>query len=284
MDALSWLIYLLLVPADHPLVKLWAEVDWAAINRLGQEAYKNSQAGQRAWAPAQMIALLLLYFMVPAASEAELLRHIKLVPLYRWFCGLGLLSPALDQHQRRTGHYPDQVVADSAQDYDSVHRALAEREIQAHIASRAHRARGGGFGADRFTFNDRGELTCPAGELLQVVATKKEGRQRFRAPGSVCAACASKAQCLPQGQQPDGPRTLELNPAAHQHWLQNRENTHTAAYKAAQRQRFASEGLFGLARRLHQADKMPYRSEAMNHIAGIMIAVAMNLTILARHR
>lgn len=65
-DALSWLIYLLLGPADHPLVKLWAEVDWAAINRLGQAAYENSQAGQRAWAPAQMMAILLLYFMVPA--------------------------------------------------------------------------------------------------------------------------------------------------------------------------------------------------------------------------
>jgi transposase len=515
-DALSWFIYLLLVPADHPLVKLWQVVDWAAINRLCQVVYENSRAGQRAWAPAHMMAILILYFVVPAASEADLLRQIKIVPLYRWFCGFGLLGqlpnrktlhtfrdrlgverfeailtyvvhqclqaglisnkmayfdmmgvnasarrwssyeravlltqallrywelsepeqapqgvlseelqqlaaqvaievvgnerlkksstaaqrvlkslarwqakreqangqalwemsveeavtsllaeetsqskptepeaqaswlkqigqalkkrlphavgdldarigqvslgqfkcgywlgflvdslswvitaaplsslslsqhfqmiPALELHQSRTGSYPDQVVADSAQDYDSVHQALDQKEIQGHIASRHHNARGGGFGAHRFSFNEAGQLECPQSEQLQPVQTKKDGRQRFSAPEPTCAACSLKEQCLPQGQQPDGPRTLELNPTAHQRWLQNRENTKTQAYKEAQRKRFASEGLFGLASRLHGADKMPYRSQPMNQIAGIMIAVAIDLAILARHQ
>jgi len=53
-------------------------------------------------------------------------------------------------------------------------------------------------------------------------------------------------------------------------------------YKAAQSKRFASEGLFGLAKRLHRAHKMPYRSTDMNHIAGLMIAMLMNLSLLAR--
>jgi hypothetical protein len=34
----------------------------------------------------------------------------------------------------------------------------------------------------------------------------------------------------------------------------------------------------------HGADKAPYRSDEMNHIAGLMIATVMNWRILARHR
>jgi hypothetical protein len=236
--------------------------------RIGQVSLGQFKCGY--WLGFLVDSLSWVITAVPISS-LSLSQHFQMVP-------------ALELHRARTGRYPDQIVADSAQDYDTVHLALAAKEIQAHIASRDHKGRGGGFGAHRFTFNQSGQLECPEGLQLQVVSTKKDGRQRFTAPGPACAACACKEQCLPQGQQPDGPRTLELNPAAHQRWLQNRENTRTQAYKEAQRKRFASEGLFGLASRLHGADKMPYRSEAMNHIAGIMIAVAIDLAILARHQ
>jgi transposase len=514
VDVLSWIMFHLLVPPDHRLVRLWQVVDWSAINRLCTCVYKNSQSGQRAWAPAQMFALLLLYFVLPVPSECSLLRTVATVPLYRWFCGFGMFtslpdhstlhtfrrkvgqerfeailslvvlrcieqglvanellhfdmkgvpasarawSPyeravlltsaliryleqveeyskamlpetlrqlaaevaievlgnkrlqksekapsrilkslerwtrqrqeakgqalwemALEQavqtllgseeaglpipqtqtlrrrylkeiaqwlkgrlphacgdsdarvgwvsdvtmtcgywlgfladglkgiitavsvvplnvvqrtqmltafgvHHQRCGDYPEAVAADSAQDYYPVHQGLGERQIQGHIASRDRRTHGGGFSAGYFTFDEKGKLRCPAGQMLQAGKQgRKDGRTPFRARGSDCAACSLKAKCLPKRQQPDGPRFIRLRQDSHQCWLQNREHTRTEVYKEAQKKRFASEGLFGLAARLHGADKMPYRSQSMNCIAGLLIGTAMNLAVLVR--
>jgi transposase len=516
VDVLSWLIFLVLVPADHALVGLWQAVDWAAINRLGAPCYQNSQRGQRAWAPAQLFALLVLFFVLPAPSECALLRLVAIVPLYRWFCGFGIFSPlpdhsmlytfrqrlgearfeailtwvvqrcqaaglianelayfdmmgvaasahpwtpyeravlltqallryleqaepgtlppgslpetlrqlvaevalevlenkrlqqdpktpsrvllsltrwtqqrqaapgtalwelaleeavqtvlaadtpapppalpteltaqrpwlkavaqrlkaqlphargdvearvawvsdvrlrcgywlgflvdslchvvtavpvvplttvqqtqmlpALDDHQARLGAYPRAVAADSAQDYDPVHQGLAARHVQGHIASRNHQAAGGGCSSDHFTWDEPERLCCPAGQVLTPGQPRKDGLTPFQAPRAACAACARQTKCLPKGQQPEGPRVIHLDPVAHRRWLQNRAHTRTAAYKTVQRQRFASEGLFGLAVRLHGAEKMPYRSTAMNHIAGLMMGIVMDLALLA---
>lgn len=515
VDALSWIIFHLLVPPDHILVKLWQIVDWAAINRLCAGIYKNGKSGQRAWAPAQLFALLILFFVLPVPSECALLRLVAIVPLYRWFCGLGIFTklpdhstlydfrknvgaerfeailtwvvlrclkaglianelvhfdmmgveasarawmpyeravllssaltrylelarkgkapdvplpealrqlaaetaievlgnkrlkkdpkapsrvlkslerwtqrqqetkgqalwdmtleeavktllgeegkkelpqepkaqrrwlkgiaqrlkdllphargdldaragwvsrvsflcgywlgflsdglhgvitavrvtplnvvqhtqmiPALDVHKERVGDYPPQVAADSAQDYYPVHQALDKRQIQGHIASREHQGRGEGFSSDHFTWDEEGRLHCPERKVMKPGRPRKDGKTPFKAVPSDCASCPCKAKCLPKGQQPDGPRFIHLEPVAHQRWLQNREHTRTDEYKEAQKMRFASEGLFGLAVRLHGADKMPYRSEPMNHIAGLMMGITMNLALLARH-
>jgi len=96
VDVLSWLIFHLLVPPRHPLVRLWQIVDWTSINRLCAPVYKNSLVGQRAWAPAQMFGLLLLLFIQPIPSECELLRMVAITPLYRWFCGFGIFGPLPD--------------------------------------------------------------------------------------------------------------------------------------------------------------------------------------------
>lgn len=518
VDVLSWIIFHLLVPPDHTLVKLWQAIDWVAINRLCAPIYKNSQSGQRAWAPAQLFALLILFFVLPVSSECGLLRLVAIVPLYRWFCGFGVFTalpdhstlhtfrknigverleailtmvvlccleaglianelahfdmmgvaasarawtpyeravlltqallrywelaeqgklpdaplpealrqlaaeaaievlgnkrlkkdpkapsrvlkslerwtqrqqeakgqalwdmsleeavktllgeeaeeerqespqepkaqrrwlkgiaqrlkdllphakgdldarvgwvssvslscgywlgflsdglhgvvttvgvvplnivqhtqmiPALDAHKERVGDYPEEVAADSAQDYYPVHQALDKRQIKGHIASREHQGRGGGLGSDHFTWDEDGQLHCPTGKVMKPGKTRKDSKTPFKAVASDCASCPRKANCLPKGQQPDGPRLIHLEPAAHQRWLQNREHTHTDEYKEAQKKRFASEGLFGLAVRLHGAHKMPYRSEPMNHIAGLMMGITMNLALLARH-
>ena len=521
VDVLSWVIFHLLVPPTHALVKLWQVIDWAAINRLCAPVYRNSLAGQRAWAPAQLFAFLLLFFVLPVSSECELLRMVAIVPLYRWFCGFGIFShlpdhstlhtfrkhlgverfeailawlvlrcleaglianglayfdmmgvaasahtwtpyeravllthallrylelsgcgqtpdaplsealrqlvaqvaievldnrqlakdprtsqrvlrslerwnrrrpersgtalweigleeavqallaqevetgtqgavaalpqepqarqywlkrvaqrlkdrlphargdrdarvgwtsdvvllcgywlgflvdglrgvitavrvaplnvvqhtqmiPALDAHRERVDAYPQAVAADSAQDYHPVHQALDERQIQGHIASRAHGAVGGGLSTDHFTWDEEGRLRCPTGKVMTPGKPRKDGRTSFKAEVAACASCPRKAECLPKGQQPDSRRVIHLEPEAHQRWQQNREHTHTDEYKAAQKKRFASEGWFGLAERLFRADKMPYRSAPMNLIAGLMIGIAMNTVLLAR--
>jgi len=193
------------------------------------------------------------------------------------------MIPALDAHGERIGAYPQAVAADSAQDYDPVHLALAIRHIQGHIASRDHQGPGGGFGPEHFQVDEQGRLLCPAEVALIPGLPRSDGRIPYRAPAAQCAACLCKAACLPQGQQPDGPRLIALNPDAHQRWLQNRAHTATEAYRAAQKQRFASEGWFGLAVRRYGADKMPYRSTAMNLIAGLLIGTAMNLVLLTHY-
>jgi len=522
VDVLSWIILHLLVPPGDMLVKLWQIIDWAGINRLCGDIYENSESGQRAWAPAQLFALLILFFVLPVPSECALLRLVAIVPLYRWFCGLGLftilpnhstlydfrknvgverfeaimtwvvlrcmqaglianelahfdmmgvpasarawtpyeravlltlsltrylelahkgkapdaplpealrqlaaetaievlgnerlkkdrkapsrvlkslerwtqrqqeakgqalwdmtlegavktllgeeaeeekekepsspqepkaqrrwlkgiarrlkallphargdldarvgwvsqvsflcgywlgflsdglhgvitavrvvslgtaqhtqMTKALDAHEERVGDYPPEVAADSAQDYYRVHRGLDKRQIKGHIASRDHQGRGEGLSSDYFTLDEEERLHCPEGKVMKSGKPRKgDGRVPFKAKASDCASCPRKAECLPKGQQPDGPRLIQLEPAAHQRWLQNREHTHTDEYKEAQKKRFASEGLFGLAVRLHGADKMPYRSEPMNQIAGLMMGITMNLALLARH-
>jgi transposase len=507
-DLLSYLIFCFLVPSGHPLVRLWRQIDWAAINRLCAPAYHNQRCGQRAWAPAQLFALLLLFVLLPAGSETALLVQVSPSPLYRWFCGFGLFSPlpdhsslhtfrkrlgverfeailtwvvlkcqqaglianeqaffdmtaveasahrwkpyeravllthaliryvercqhpdeplsaqlrvlaaqvaleaqdneglrkqsrlaprllrslerwtktngqplwqqaieqavsqvlaeqapplspplpesqtgrvwllsiarrlkarlphargdldarvgwtsdvsllcgywlgflvdsvhhvitavrlmplnqmqheqmipALDQHRDRLGTYPPVVVADSAQDYDPVHQDLDQRQIQGHIASREHQGRGGGWGSGHFRYNPQGQLICPQGEEMEPGRPRSDGLVPHRAKG--CPTCPLKVECLPKGQQPDGPRVIHLPPAAHRRWLQNRENTRTPAYKKAQQQRFASEGLFGLAERLHRAKKAPYRSQPMNQIAGLLVGITLNLATLLRH-
>jgi transposase len=515
VDVLSWLLFLATVPTNHPLVALWQAVDWAAINRICAPCYQNGERGQRAWAPAQMVALLILFFVLPLASETALVQTVAIVPLYRWFCGFGLFSPlpdhstlytfrkriggerfeailtwvvhqclqrkligndlaffdmmavaasahvwtpferavlltqalirylelaeqgqtpagpvpealrrlaaemaievleskslqenpraslqvlkslerwtqrrqaakgqalwelaieeavqavlseehalssrpstapqalpdklkkvaqvlkahlphargdldacighvtttvlqcgywlgflvdrlhsvitavrvvplnvpqntqmtpALDTHKERVGAYPKAVAADSAQDYYPVHHDLDQRQIEGHIASREHRGVGGGLSSEHFTWNVAGQMVCPEGHVMQAGNRRKDGLIPYKATGN-CALCQRKAACLTKGQQPDGPRRICLDPVAHQRWLQNREHTGTAAYKEAQRQRFASEGLFGLARRLHGADDMPYRSTTMNLTAGILIGVVMNLAVMAK--
>lgn len=517
VDVLSWIIFHLMVPANHPLVKLWQIIDWAGINRLCAPVYKNSQVGQRAWAPAQMFGLLLLLFIQPISSECGLVRLVAIVPVYRWFCGFGLFSslpdhstlytfrrkmgrerfeailtwvvlrcqeaglianelihfdmmgvaasarawtpyervvlltwglsrywelvekgespvaplpeamrqlaaevalevvgnkrlsaepattrrvlrslerwtvrqresdgralwegaleeavssllqaegmeasgcpqessarhrwltktgqrlkallphargdldarvrrmnavkllcgywlgflvddlhgvitavrlvplnvtqetqmiPAVTSHRQRVGAYPQAVAADSAQDYDAVHLALDKHQIQGHIASRNHKTRGGGLSSDYFAWDENGRLLCPQGHIMQPGKRRKDGLQPFSAKAADCALCPQKTECLTKGQQPNGPRLIHLKPAAHQRWLQNRAHTRTEAYKEAQKKRFASERWFGLAERLYGADKMPYRSIAMNQIAGLMTGIAMDLALLAEH-
>jgi hypothetical protein len=193
------------------------------------------------------------------------------------------MLPALDVHRQRVGDTPQAVAADSAQDHYVVHHGLDRRQIQGHIASRDRRTHGGGFGVVQFTFDEQGQLRCPADKKLTAGKRGKlDGRTPFRAQASDCATCSLKTECLPKRQQPDGPRFIRLRLESHRRWLQNREHTQTQAYKEAQKKRFASEGLFGLAVRLHGADKMPYRSQPMNRIAGLLIGTAMNLAVLTR--
>jgi transposase len=181
-----------------------------------------------------------------------------------------LLQPALEAHCQRVGR--PQAVA--------VHCYLDQVGVEGHITSRAHTPpRDGGYGTDRVTWDpDTHQLRCPSGAALRLSSQSQDGTQVLF--GTACAQCDLYVKCYPRGE--GQPKRFGLNSVVHRRWQENRAHCQTPAYKAAQRQRFSTEGRFGLTKMNHRRDKAPYRSAAMNHIAALMLAVVMNLRLLAR--
>ena len=511
LDVLSGLLFLLKVPASHELVRLWAVIDWSAINVLCAPLYHNAHGGPHAWAPAQMIALLVLMFLYGVPHETTLLRHVQENIVWCWFCGFGLFGPwpdhstlhtfrknlgvelfeqvltiavqacieaglvanvlvhfdltavvasghrwspyeravilskalsrylelvwadqtpeepfpealrilavevaletlphkildsvdpervvqsitdwdaqtnpvqtawqttleeavqgelpavdapplqaiatertkpwllrvakrileqvphtrgdqdarvgrttsytwfcgylmgfvvdgwhhiitavawgvgnvrqallfrpAMEHHCQRAPGKPKGVAIDSAFDHPDVYAYLDQEEIEGHITSRDHaKPRDGGFGTDCLVWHPtKWEVSCPNGTPLQPQGNGCSGRQAFVGIG--CEQCELYARCRPRGE--GKPKTFTLDPAHHRRWQQNREHCRTEEYKAAQKARFVEEGRFGRAKMNHGADKAPYRSDEMNHIAGLMIAAVMNWRVLVRHQ
>lgn len=93
LDVLSGLLFLLKVSPQHELVRLWAVIDWAALNALCAPLYANAHGGPHAWAPAQMVALLTLMFLYGIPHETTLLCRVQENVVWCWFCGFGLFGP-----------------------------------------------------------------------------------------------------------------------------------------------------------------------------------------------
>jgi hypothetical protein len=176
---------------------------------------------------------------------------------------------------------PKGVAIDSAFDHPDVYACLDQEGIVGHITSRDHaKPRDGGFGTDCLVWHPtKGEVYCPNGTPLQPQGNGCSGRQVFVGIG--CQRCPLYPCCCPSGE--GEPKRFTLDPAHHRRWQQNREHCRTDEYKAAQKARFVEEGRFGLAKMNHGADKAPYRSDDMNHIAALMTATMMNWRILARY-
>jgi transposase len=190
------------------------------------------------------------------------------------------LKPALKAHIQRLGQ-PKTLATDSAFDEFEVHSVLEQQDITGHISSRDHsQPRDGGYGTDRVTWVEGSQQPlCPAAKSLKATGQAQDGRQIF--VGTACAKCTLYARCYPSGE--GQPKRFTLHPAAHRRWQENRTHCQSPAYKVAQRDRFTSEGRFGLAKMNHHGARAPYRSANMNRIAGLMIAIVMNFRILARH-
>ena len=163
-----------------------------------------------------------------------------------------------------------------------MHSELDQEDITGHITSRDHaQPRDGGYGTDRVTWVEGSEQPlCPGGELLKVKSKSQAGRQLLE--GTACTKCGLYQRCHPKGE--GQPKQFSLNPEGHRRWQENRAHCQTEEYKQAQRERFTTEGRFGLAKTNHHGARAPYRSDEMNHIAGLMIAIVMDYRVLARHQ
>lgn len=192
-----------------------------------------------------------------------------------------LFEPAMKAHIERLGK-PKAVAADSAFDEFEVHSELDQESITGHITSRNHaQPRAGGYGTDRVTWVAGSEQPlCPGGEPLKIKSKSRTGKHIFE--GTACQGCELYERCHPQGN--GQLKQFSLNPETHRRWQENRAHCQTEEYKQAQGERFATEGRFGLAKTNHHGARSPYRSDDMNHIAGLMIAIVMDYRILARHQ
>jgi transposase len=192
-----------------------------------------------------------------------------------------LFKPTMDAHRQRVGD-PQAAAVDSAFDDPETHSYLDQAGIVGHVTSRDHATpANGGYGTDKLEWDETAwVLRCPNGTPLEVKGKAQGGRQTY--VGTACASCPLSRQCYPQGQ--GEPKQFTLEPANHRRWQENRQHCQTEEYKAAQRQRFVEEGRFGLAKMNHHGTRAPYRSRAMNEIAGLMIAIIMDYRVLARHQ
>jgi transposase len=192
-----------------------------------------------------------------------------------------LFPQAMDAHRRRVGA-PKATAIDSAFDMPDVHTYLDRYQIKGHVTSRDHPTPAdGGYGTDRLEWDEEGWiLRCPNQTPLKPKGKARQGKQTY--VGTACHECSRYTNCCPSEQ--GEPKKFTLNPVTHRRWQENRKHCLTEEYKAAQERRFVDEGRFGLAKMNHHGAKMPYRSEDMNLIAALMMAIVMNYRILARHQ
>lgn len=279
-----------------------ASVEQASVEQAFPELADIPVTGLRTWLAG--IAKQIIQRLPHARGDQE--ARVGRTTNYTWFCGylMGfvvdnlhqvitavawgagnvkqsvLFIPAFKEHIKRLGK-PEAVAVDSAFDDPDVHAYLDEEGIVGHVTSRAHaQPKDGGYGTDKLSWSqDEGHPFCPAQQPLQPKGKPQQGCQTYE--GSACHECALYARCYPSGE--GEPKRFSIKPDEHRRWQENRQHCQTEAYKEAHKARFVAEGRFGLAKSNHHAAKAPYRSDEMNHIAALIIAIVMNYRLLVRH-
>lgn len=91
IDALSYLLYALMIPINHPLRKLYEAIDWSNIDELCASVYKNQVKGAPAYPPQVLFRILVLMFYSGTPFESATLHRLETDVAWRWFVGLSLL-------------------------------------------------------------------------------------------------------------------------------------------------------------------------------------------------
>ena len=91
IDTLSYLLYALMIPINHPLRKLYEAIDWSNIDELCASVYKNQVKGAPAYPPQVLFRILVLMFYSGTPFESATLRRLETDVAWRWFVGLSLL-------------------------------------------------------------------------------------------------------------------------------------------------------------------------------------------------
>lgn len=93
IDGLSYLLFVLMIPSDHPLRKLYAAYNWQKVDEKCAPEYKNQQKGAPAYSPQVLFRILVLMFQSGTPFESQTLQRLQTDVAWRWFVGLSLLHP-----------------------------------------------------------------------------------------------------------------------------------------------------------------------------------------------
>jgi len=96
IDALSYLVFALLISTNHQLRKLYQAIDWHKIDELCAHVYENHGRGASAYPPQVLFRVLVLMFFSGTPFESATLQRLKTDVAWRWFAGLSLLCPVPD--------------------------------------------------------------------------------------------------------------------------------------------------------------------------------------------
>ena len=77
MDVLSYLLYSILIPRNHELVKLYEAFEWEEIDEECKDKYKNQKTGAPAYAPQVLFRILVLMYVSGTAFESRSLSRLK---------------------------------------------------------------------------------------------------------------------------------------------------------------------------------------------------------------
>ena len=91
IDALSYLLYALMIPVNHSLRRLYRAIDWHEIDELCASEYKNQVKGAPAYPPQVLFRILVLMYYSGTPFESTTLRRLQTDVAWRWFVGLSLL-------------------------------------------------------------------------------------------------------------------------------------------------------------------------------------------------
>ncbi|MFQ5796863.1 MAG: transposase [Candidatus Bipolaricaulia bacterium] len=93
IDGLSYLLFVLMIPSDHPLRQLYAAYDWHKVDEKCAPEYKNQKKGAPAYPPQVLFRILVLMFQSGTLFESQTLQRLQTDVAWRWFVGLSLLHP-----------------------------------------------------------------------------------------------------------------------------------------------------------------------------------------------
>ena len=97
-----------LVPQDHILRKIKAEIDFSFIDELTEPLYSNK--GRPSIDPQVLVRMLLIGYLYGINGERRLCREVHLNIAYRWFCDLSLEDKVPDHSsfsKNRHGRFQD---------------------------------------------------------------------------------------------------------------------------------------------------------------------------------
>jgi transposase len=193
--------------------------------------------------------------------------------------------PMLDLlgHTRfRRNVQPHQVTGDKQFGTEDNLVAIEAQGIRAYIPQPDLSHRTAFFGADQFSYDaTRDVYVCPAGkELHHDLAHSTERVRRYRAWGSVCNACALKAQCTTSEQGRTLSRSMEEDRLE-----RVRGYASSAAYQKAVRKRQVwVEPLVGEGKQWHGLRRFRLRRLWRVNTEALLIGPGLNLKRLLRWR